>query len=219
MRRTLVCSLLVVALSTIAPAAAFADIATWGVFNHSGSNPFGNPAGEQAVNFTAGDTGTLIGSLHVINGVTSSTHNTVSISTSANDQLYASAATLVLANPPSSSDTSLNQLTISIPRFTFTDSYMDLVGAFSGTTSATFMVTMSDGTTFTHVYNDMTSGDNWVFFETVNGEKIASISIDSRWSQLYDLHVSNVAFVPTPEPASIALFGAGLLFLVRRKRR
>lgn len=219
MRRTLVCSLLVVALSTIVPASAFADIVSWGVFNHAGSNPFGSPAGEQEVNFTAGTTGSADGSLYLINGTTSSTHTNVNITSSANDHLYARWTDLLVANPPAVIDTSLNQLNISLPGYTFTDTYMDLVGAFNGTTSATFMVTMSDGTTFTHVYNGMTSGDNWVFFETANGETIASITIDSRWSQVYQLHVSNVASVPTPEPASIALFGSGLLFLVRRKKR
>lgn len=215
-------------------AAVRADV-VFGTVTHTA--PSTGP-GEQAVLFTPGATGTFTGgTTYTLAG--SAGGVTINVSTnnsgsSGTDQLFANSTVQLLANPVGSSDTSIDQLTITSPGHSFADMYMNLFGVFPTTdagvpiTTVSFLVTTNDGPmmhTFTGLTNNNT--DNWIFLTTMNNETISSVSLsDTRFYALQDLTVSGLADTSTdtsavPEPASLVLITSGLAFPLAswRKRR
>lgn len=195
----------------------------WGTVTHTIPT---TPSGEQAVLLTPDTTGTFMGgSTYQLSGVTS-TGAVVNISTnnsgsSGTDQLYANSAVQLFGNPPGSSDTSIDQLTFNIAGNTFNDIYMNLFGAFPGSDTVSFTVTMNDGT-FTHVFTGLTANntDNWIFLTTSGGETFTSVSLTgTRFDSLKDLTVSGVSPLTTPEPASLFLIGTGTAFWLASSKR
>src|SRR5512133_2733770 len=149
----------------------------WGTVTHT-TPPM---SGEVPVLLTPGTTGTLTGSLYTVHGASGGV--TVNISTnndgsSGVDHLFANTAVQLLASPLGSTDSSLDQLMFSAVGHTFTDTGMNLFGAFPGSDSVTFMVTTAAGT-FTHTFGGLTDDNtaNWIFLTASNGDTIKSVSL------------------------------------------
>jgi len=210
---------LAIALCVAVPSAV-ADV-IWGTVSSTPPTP---PPGEEAVLFTPGTTGTLVsGSVYLINGHTQTSMTAVDVSTENEgsggiDHLYAYSTTGLNANPPGDPDTSIDQLTFTVPGYTFTDIYFNMRSVFSDTDSVFFTVVTNDGT-FTHTYDGLehNGADNWIFITTADGEQMSSVSLDdTRFLHLDDLHISGLA--PIPEPASLLLVSGGLAWMARRIR-
>jgi hypothetical protein len=220
-------SLLLLTIAFVSPATA--DV-IWGTVQHT---PPSTPPGELAVLLTPGQQGTPMGNnVFTINAQTSNgipvTLTTNNVGSTGVDNLYTFSAGELRSNPASNDDTSIDQLTISLPGNTFGDIYFNMFGMFSENhdggqnTTASFVVTTNDGT-FTHVYTGLTDNDtdNWIFLTTANGETIQSVSLnDTRFFSLQDLHVSEVQGIAAmPEPGTMLLLASGLSGIWWRRRK
>ncbi len=230
MRQTSSVSLLLILLASfvlVTPASA--DV-IWGTTQHV---PPSTPPGEQAVQLTPGVVGTAMGgNVFTMSAVTSGgapvTLTTNNFGSTGVDHLYSFSSSELRSNPATDDDTSIDELTITLPGNEFGDIYFNIFGAFSENhaglpnTTVSFAVTTNDGT-FTHVFTGLTDNntDNWIFLTTTAGETMQSVTIsDARFFALQDTHVSEVAATSVPEPATLMLVVSGLGgFLLRRRKK
>ncbi len=92
----------------------------------------------------------------------------------------------------------------------------------SGTT--TVRALLNDGSSYLYTYPaDLGTGQNYLTITTSAGERISSITIDSAsgFETLKQVRISGIPGAEIPEPASMALIGAGLMMLplARKMRR
>jgi hypothetical protein len=119
-------------------------------------------------------------------------------------------------------DNSINNLTITIPGFTFTDVIFNIYGVYVGHEAINITVNLNDGSV-TQSF-DLRSGQtsrNWITIEAFNNEVINSVTInDAKFYALEDTHISGpTSTSAVPEPATLALVFSGLLGAGSRLRR
>lgn len=125
-------------------------------------------------------------------------------------------------------DGTLDNLTISIPNGYYTHLIIDpqtilgKKGKTSGGTAGLSVIT--DDGNFTYSY-ELGNGENWLTIDATDGEKIFSTTIDMEnscaFADLKQPRITGAALNPpaTPEPCSLAVLGAGVLPLLRFRRR
>jgi hypothetical protein len=122
----------------------------------------------------------------------------------------------------SAMDGLVNDITFSVPGHTFLDF---ILNPFNPATNNDLMVsvTMSDGSTFSFGPYGSANGNNFLTITTINGEAIASVTIDSAggFQDLQQPRVSGISGVTVPEPSTLLLLGSSVLgaaAVLRRKR-
>ncbi len=137
-----------------------------------------------------------------------------------------SSTTDVLENPAQgqakivAQDGAINDITISVPGHTFTDLIFNLEIGKLGSSTADVQVNASDGI-FNFQYT-LANGENYLTIIASQGETFNSVTIDDS-TGFFDLkqpRISGISGVPpVPEPATIALLGAGLLVAGKKLRQ
>jgi hypothetical protein len=156
---------------------------------------------------------------------TSQTGSTVfGFTNNSNTQVQFSSATDTLGVIPvgipkvTATDGLVNDLTITVPGFTFLNFVMRPFQP-TANNDLTITVTMGDGSTFSYGPYGSTSGNNIFTITTIKGAVIKSVTIDSPggFQDLRDAQVSGLAAVP--EPSSLLLFGLSILGAAAVTRR
>lgn len=191
-------SAMVLALAVVASGAAHATV----IFT-PGNNP---QPGEQNIFFGATETGTSI------SGATKG-GTTVTFSSTTNT-LFQKAKGQAMITDASGGD--IFDITVT-PSVSITDLIVDLNKA-PKRSSVAISVVASDGTFLDTLATG--PGSNFITITTTDGETISSVnfSTDKGFEQFKQPRISGVS-TPTPEPASVALLGAGLLGLLVAHRR
>ena len=102
---------------------------------------------EHAVVLTPNSTGTHVtGTVYTLAGTQSVWFSTNNEGSCGIDHLFAFSGSELRSNEPNDPDTSIDQITITVPPGEAGDIYLNLYGLFNGTSTADFMVTTSAGT-------------------------------------------------------------------------
>jgi hypothetical protein len=139
-----------------------------------------------------------------------------------NIQVAFSSTTDILVEPSSgqarveANDGVLNNITISIPGGTFHDI---ILNPFFGTGTANVSVLTANNQTFSFSYQ-LSNGQNFLTIVADPGTSIVSVTINASGG-FTDLRQPRISGAAVPEPATILLFGSGLLGIATavRKRR
>ena len=161
------------------------------------------PAIERPVTLLNGDTGTSV------HGSITNPSAGVLFSTT-NDILF---NTVLDARPAvEAQDGSINNLTITLPGFKFTDAILDIYGVYAVHPALTITVYLNDGAVAqTFQLQPGQISRNWITVEAFNHETIDKIVIsDAKFYALEDVHISG-AENGVPEPATLALVFSGLI--------
>jgi hypothetical protein len=188
-----------IAIFTCYAGAAKADSVTFTI----GNNPQNN---EENILLNSGATGVTV------LGLTNQT----------NLQVAFSSSTDILVEPSSGQarveamDGLVNNIAISIPNGTFTDI---ILNPFFGTGTANVTVFTANSETFTFSYT-LTNGQNFLTIVTDPGTLIESVTITAAGG-FTDLRQPRISGAETnvPEPATLLLFGFGLLGTAGQIRR
>jgi hypothetical protein len=172
-----------------------------------GNNPQPN---EQNVLFTTDQTGSPVF------GFTNQSNDQVQFSSTTDTLVVTSSGQAKV----SAMDGLVNDITFTVPGHTFLDFILNPFKP-AANNDLLISVTMSDGSTFNYGPYGGTNGNNFLTITTINGEAIASVTIDSAggFQDLRQPRVSGVSGAAVPEPSSLLLLGSSVLGLATVLRR
>jgi hypothetical protein len=184
----------------------------------------GTPAKADSVTFTIGNNPQPNEENILLNNGTTGT-TVFGLTNQTQLQVRFSSTTDTLVEPSSGQarvealDGLLNNITISLPNATFEDV---ILNPFFGSGTANVTVFTANSQTFNFSYS-LSNGQNFLTIVAAPGTRIVSVTIDAPggFTDLRQPRISG-AEANVPEPASMLLFGAGLVgaaAVIRKRRR